>query len=148
MKYYKVNYNGILKILNLDDFEDDRIIETLSNIELYLKEDEEIRLLDLFKKPTIAMDTRITKEKDNLYMNGHLFLEVENASCKLWSYHINLNGDETLNEIYERIYNGYDKNFSFNKMREDGLLFLYEYEHYTEISEKEYKENKVKENFK
>ncbi|WPH64186.1 hypothetical protein [Staphylococcus phage vB_StaM_PB50] len=156
MKYYKMTQSGISKILFIDPDvysqlmernwylkKDGKDIELLES--LYVKEDEEIILIDLIKDFPIKIETNFLRdEEENTYVNYWIDLK----SYAIWENSMHLTGEETLNEIYDNIRNhGYNDKFTFN-LEGINKMELIINEDYIKITEKEYKANKIKEIFK
>lgn len=156
MRYYKINKRGISKILFIDPDvysrlmernwylkKDGKDIELLES--LYIKEDEEIILIDLIKDFPIKIETNFLRnEEGNTYVNFWIDLK----GYEIWEDSMHLTGEETLNEIHDNIRNHeYNDKFTFNIEGINKIRLMIN-EDYIKITEKEYRNNKVKENFK
>lgn len=146
MKYYKLNQTGIGEVLGIDD----EMVYCYNNLfrddELYLREDEEIKLSEMItnykSEPKYSIESI---NEDNILINAYMEVEIyERGNFRIASENFKFDKKCTVEDIYkivsQKVLNKY---FSFSEMKDKLYHFQYE-----EVTEEEYKENKVKENFK
>lgn len=150
MKYYKLTQEGIAEILG---FSDDIVYEMdgiFGREEIYLREDEEIKIIDLVSntKPRIEYEVYL-KEGNEMYVFSYIEFNLgDGIVFSTEEKNMRVSQDKTLGELYEEIYEElFNKTFSFNNSVFLSNSILSEGTDYEEISEKEYKEHKVVTNF-
>ncbi|QDJ97703.1 hypothetical protein PALS2_078 [Staphylococcus phage PALS_2] len=152
MKYYEFNKKGIIKILGLDTayLKEDEDIFREGN--LYLKENESIKIKDIItNKKDMEFNCSIYEgSEDNSLMKANLTFRHGSGQLLLNIEYIDLKEikDRTVEEVYKYAKDlVLNKTFSFNKAEELGIC-LYEGKEYEEITEEEYKKYKVENTFK
>ncbi|WPH64187.1 hypothetical protein [Staphylococcus phage vB_StaM_PB50] len=150
MKYYKINQYGMSEILGINS----EMVYCYNNLfrkeDLYLREDEEISISEIIENKTPSIEYSVRKgPKEKMYVDGYMYVfigEEEFHICKVSN--MKMNENSSLLKIYNKINKKISKTkFSIEKLKE-GVYSLSEGIDYEEVSEKEYKDLKVKETFK
>lgn len=151
MNYYKLTDKGIAEIFDISgldyefmDFREDNN-HIFRNESLYLREDEVIPLFNIIEYNVIK-ECVITKKEGKLVAEGRTKIQVEDGHADLITIDLDFDEDNTgLSDLYKQL-EDYCKNEKF--VMKDQIEDLSEGYDYRIISEEEYRNNKIKENFK
>ena len=151
MKYYKINQYGMSEILGINS----EMVYCYNNLfrkgDLYLRKDEEINISEIIENRTPSIEYSVRKGPEGkMYVDGYMYVFIGEEEFHIGkASNMEMDENSSLLKIYEKIYKQISKTkFSIKKELKEGRYGLSKGIDYEEISEKEYKDLKVKETFK